>query len=83
MFLYICAFSERRGDRREIKLRQVSSKGWLLYDQVMEFDRKIFQEARLFHGDLSEHNSRHTEILSRSLLIKIIVMVKRIMITTN
>ena len=41
---------------REIKLRQSSSKWSLLYDQVMDSIQKLFQAARLVHGDLSEYN---------------------------
>jgi serine/threonine-protein kinase RIO1 len=41
---------------REIQMRKGSSKWHALYEQVMESVAKLFQEARLVHGDLSEYN---------------------------
>ena len=41
---------------REIQLRKGSSKWHVLYEQVMESVAKLFQDARLVHGDLSEYN---------------------------
>ncbi len=41
---------------REINIRKGSSKWTALYDQVMASVRKLFQDARLVHGDLSEYN---------------------------
>jgi serine/threonine-protein kinase RIO1 len=41
---------------REIQLRKGSSKWHVLYEQVMESVSKLFQDARLVHGDLSEYN---------------------------
>lgn len=41
---------------REINIRKGSSKWTALYDQVMASIRKLFQDARLVHGDLSEYN---------------------------
>lgn len=41
---------------REINIRKGSSKWTALYEQVMESVRRLFQDARLVHGDLSEYN---------------------------
>ena len=41
---------------REINIRKGSSKWTALHDQVMASIRKLFQHARLVHGDLSEYN---------------------------
>ena len=41
---------------REINIRKASSKWTALYKQVMESVKKLFQDARLVHGDLSEYN---------------------------
>jgi len=41
---------------RELNIRKGSSKWSALYDQVMSSVQKLFQDARLVHGDLSEYN---------------------------
>ena len=41
---------------REINVRKGSSKWTALYEQVMESVRRLFRDARLVHGDLSEYN---------------------------
>jgi len=41
---------------REINLRKGSSKWTTLYEQVMGSVQRLFQDARLVHGDLSEYN---------------------------
>eukprot|EP00536_Pseudo-nitzschia_multiseries_P012553 jgi/Psemu1/260703/estExt_Genewise1Plus.C_4850040 len=41
---------------REIEVRRGSSKWTALYEQVMESVRRLFRDARLVHGDLSEYN---------------------------
>ena len=41
---------------REINIRKGSSKWTALYDQVMASVKKLFRDARLVHGDLSEYN---------------------------
>eukprot|EP00535_Pseudo-nitzschia_heimii_P000577 CAMPEP_0197176780 /NCGR_PEP_ID=MMETSP1423-20130617/2589_1 /TAXON_ID=476441 /ORGANISM="Pseudo-nitzschia heimii, Strain UNC1101" /LENGTH=761 /DNA_ID=CAMNT_0042626201 /DNA_START=55 /DNA_END=2337 /DNA_ORIENTATION=- len=41
---------------REINIRKASSKWTTLYEQVMESVKRLFQDARLVHGDLSEYN---------------------------
>ena len=41
---------------REINIRKGSSKWTALYEQVMGSVQRLFQDARLVHGDLSEYN---------------------------
>lgn len=41
---------------REIDMRKGSLKWNILYNQVMESMRRLYVEARLVHGDLSEYN---------------------------
>lgn len=41
---------------REVNLRKGSRKWDILYTQVMESVRRLYRDARLVHGDLSEYN---------------------------
>mmetsp|Transcript_17416 Transcript_17416/g.36058 ORF Transcript_17416/g.36058 Transcript_17416/m.36058 type:complete len:804 (-) Transcript_17416:111-2522(-) len=41
---------------REIQMRKGSAKWVALYEQVMESVQRLFRDARLVHGDLSEYN---------------------------
>jgi len=41
---------------REIRIRRGSPKWYALYEQVVGSVQRLFQDARLVHGDLSEYN---------------------------
>lgn len=41
---------------REINIRKGSSKWLTLYNQVLESMRRLYRDAKLIHGDLSEYN---------------------------